>query len=361
VVAVVIPTLACGDVLLECLEGLRRQTRTDFETIIVDNSGSGQARRLESTSPPVRVIANERNVGFGAAINQGCRASAAEYIAALNDDAVPCPAWLDQLVAAMESSPRVGMCASRVLLLQAGKGLAPVSPDPPFGAEWTQVPVPVCPSGQQFLDSAGMLIAADASSKQRGHGEPPSAYDQPADVLLPSGSAALYRRAMLDQIGGFAEEFFLYCEDTDLGLRGRWAGWECRYAPGAIVEHRYSHTSGRVSALKAYLVERNRLFMAVRNLPLLNLLAVPAASVVRYAWHFWYLLTGHGAAAEFAGGGGAWRLPWYVLRAWASLLLRLPSLLAERRAIRRSASLAASEFRRLLRRHSISLRQVASL
>ena len=223
------------------------------------------------------------------------------------------------------------------------------------------MPVPVCRASRNLLDSAGMLIAADASSKQRGHGEPPSSYDQPADVLLPSGSAALYRRAMLDQIGGFAEEFFLYCEDTDLGLRGRWAGWECRYAPGAIVEHRYSHTSGRVSALKAYLVERNRLFMAVRNLPLLNLLAVPAASAVRYAWHFWYLLAGRGAAAEFAGGGSAWRLPWYVLRAWASLLLRLPRLLAERRAIRRSASLTASEFRRLLRRHSISLRQVASL
>ena len=331
-VAVVIPTLESGDVLLECLEGLRCQTRTDFEIIIVDNSGRGQARGFASTSPPVRVIANDCNVGFGAAINQGCRASAAEYVAALNDDAVPCPEWLDQLVAAMESSPRVGMCASRVLLQETG-----------------------------LLDSAGMLIAADASSKQRGHREPPAAYDQPADVLLPSGSAALYRRAMFDKIGGFAEEFFLYCEDTDLGLRGRWAGWECRYAPGAIVEHRYSHSSGRASALKAYFVERNRLFMAVRNLPLMSLLAVPAASAGRYAWHVWYLFAGHGAAAEFAGGGRAWRLPWYVLRAWASVLLHLPRLLAERRAIRRSASLTSDEFRRLLRRHSISLRQVASL
>ena len=77
---------------------------------------------------------------------------------------------------------------------------------------------------------------------------------------MPSGSAALYRREMLEEIGLFDESFFLYCEDTDLGLRARWAGWECLYVPDAMVEHRYSHSAGKASALKAYYVERNRLF-----------------------------------------------------------------------------------------------------
>ena len=82
-----------------------------------------------------------------------------------------------------------------------------------------------------MLDSAGMLIAADGSSKQRGHGEPPANIRAASDALFPSGSAALYRRKMLDEIGLFDERFFLYCEDTDLGLRARWAGWECAYVP----------------------------------------------------------------------------------------------------------------------------------
>jgi len=331
-VAVVIPTLAGSDALVECLEGLERQIWTDFETIVVDNSGAAKAEGLMPSSARVRVIANDRNVGFGAAINQGWRTSAAEFLAPINDDAVPDPAWLDQLVAAMKGNERVGMCASRVLL-----------------------------SGTGLVDSAGMLIAADASSKQRGHREAAAAYDQPAEVLLPSGSAALYRRAMLEQIGGFAEEFFLYCEDTDLGLRGRWAGWECRYVPGAVVEHRYSHSTGRASALKAYYVERNRLYTAVRNLPLGALCTVPFASAVRYLWHGWFLLTGRGAAAEFAAGDGAWRLGWFVLKAWTATLVRLPRLLKERRAIRATARLSPGEFVRLLRRHSISLRQVAGL
>ena len=49
---------------------------------------------------------------------------------------------------------------------------------------------------------------------------------------------------MLEEIGGFDEDFFLYCEDTDVGLRARWAGWTCLYVPEAVVEHRYSHSAG---------------------------------------------------------------------------------------------------------------------
>ena len=62
---------------------------------------------------------------------------------------------------------------------------------------------------------------------------PPQVFAARRKALLPSGSAALYRRDMLDEIGLFDESFFLYCEDTDLGLRARWAGWECLYVPEA--------------------------------------------------------------------------------------------------------------------------------
>jgi GT2 family glycosyltransferase len=104
-----------------------------------------------------------------------------------------------------------------------------------------------------------MLLSGDGSSKQRGHFCPPSEFAQAEEVFFPSACAALYRRNMLDEIGLFDEEFFLYCEDTDLGLRARWSGWNCLYVPNGIVDHRYSHSAGRASRLKAYLVERNRL------------------------------------------------------------------------------------------------------
>lgn len=324
------PTLAADEVLADCLRSLENQTLTGFEIILVDNSGAGRA---QPQSARTRVIANQRNLGFGAAINQGFRATNARYLATLNDDAVAHPRWLERLVAAAEARPRAGMCASEVRL-----------------------------AGSDRLDSAGMLIAADGSSKQRGHGEEPKMFEQMKNALLPSGSAALYRREMLDEIGLFDEKFFLYCEDTDLGLRARWAGWECAYVPGAVVEHRYSHSAGRASPLKAYYVERNRLWTVIKNFPLAMLLRSPFASLARYFWHVISLLEGRGKAAEYhQAGHSAILLPFLVLRAHASAFWRLPRLLKERRRIRSTARLSSREFEALLAEHSISIRQVAAL
>ena len=167
----------------------------------------------------------------------------------------------------------------------------------------------------------------DGSSKQRGHLESPAAYARQEEALLPSGSAAFYRREMLEEIGLFDESFFLYCEDTDLGLRARWAGWECLYVPEAQVEHRYSHSSGQASPLKAYYVERNRLFVIFKNFPVPDLLLVPFYATSRYFWHLLYALGGRGKAAEFQRAGGSFvRLPWYVVRGHFELLLRFPDI-----------------------------------
>ena len=251
------PTLAAGEALADCLRSLEAQTLTDFEIVVVDNSGIG----LASVSGALaRVIANPHNAGFGAAVNQVYRASQSPYLAVLNDDAVAHPEWLDALLRDAEAHPQTGMFASQVRIAGASS------------------------DGNATLDSTGMLIAADGSSKQRGHGQS-VATPFPADALFPSGSAALYRREMLNRTGAFDESFFLYCEDVDLGLRARWAGWECRYVAGAVVDHRYSHSAGRASALKAYYVERNRLYTVIKNFPVPLLARAPWAALARYFWH----------------------------------------------------------------------------
>jgi len=165
---------------------------------------------------------------------------------------------------------------------------------------------------------------------------------------------------MLEEIGLFDESFFLYCEDTDLGLRARWAAWDCLYVPDAIVQHEYSHSSGKASALKAYYVERNRLFLAVKNLPARDLLLAPFYSMARYFWHLVYALQGRGKAAEFQkqGNPGA-QLPLYVLRAYLAVLARLHRLLRQRKQVKRR--LTPLQFHRLIRRYSIGPRQVAAL
>jgi GT2 family glycosyltransferase len=332
-VTVVVPTLAADARLQECIAALEKQTLPGFEVIIVDNSGTGAVRRNGTAHRGVRVLEEPRNVGFGAAVNHAFRQSQAPYLATLNDDAAPHLGWLAALVAAMEARPDAGMCASQVRLY-----------------------------GEDTLDSAGMLVCGDGSSKQRGHGRPPKFFPVAEEVLFPSGSAALYRRAMLEQIGLFDEDFFLYCEDTDLGLRARWAGWRCLYVPEAVVEHHYSHSAGRASGLKAYYVERNRLFALAKNFPARLLAAAPFVSLARYAWHLRFMLRGRGAAARFRlEGASAWRMPIYVLRAHAALLWNAPALWRKRREIRRAARVTPRIYRRLLRSHSISARRIAQL
>jgi GT2 family glycosyltransferase len=207
-----------------------------------------------------------------------------------------------------------------------------------------------------------MLVARDGSSKQRGHGRLPEDFPVLEEVLLPSGSSALYRRSMLEDIGGFDDNFFLYCEDTDLGLRARWAGWKCLYVPQAVVEHHYSHSSGRASPVKAYYVERNRLFVLVKNFPGRMLLAAPFVALARYLWHAWYIFQGQGSAARFRAEGNAGpRMVWYVLRAHAALLGNLGRLWRQRREIRARARITPAVFRHLLRSHAIGARRMAAL
>jgi len=328
---VVVPTLAAGAPLLDCVYALDRQTLRRFEVIIVDNSGRNLVRQGVAARFGARIIENPTNLGFAAAINAGFRASRAPYLATLNDDAVPQPDWLEQLVSAMESDQQIGMCASQVRL----------------------------PPGD-LLDSAGMLISGDGSSKQRGQFQPAQQYSRREEVLLPSACAALYRRHMLEEIGLFDEDFFLYCEDTDLGLRARWAGWKCLYVPEAVVEHAYSRTAGEASPLKAYYVERNRLFVLLKNFPARLLWKAPGFTLLRYAWHLLGLLSGEGLAAQLrARGYSLPELAFLISRAHCAFLYHLPRLWRKRRAVRAKARISSREFLELIRAHWITPRQVA--
>ncbi len=328
-----IPTLSADRRLAECLDGLERQTHRGFEVVIVDNSGAGRVRAGEAAGRGAKIIEPGRNLGFGAAINLAFHQSQAPYLAALNDDAVPRPGWVAAMLAAAEARPDAGMFASQVRFF-----------------------------GEEHLDSAGMVIARDGSSKQRGHLFPVAEFDREEEVLLPSASAAVYRRSMLDAIGLFDEDFFLYCEDTDLGLRARWAGWKCIYVPEAVVDHHYSHSAGRASRLKAYYVERNRLFVVAKNFPARMLWEVPLATLTRYWWHMRSIALGRGTAAQFRrDGNSAVGLAVIAVQAHWGLLRNAGLLWRKRREIRSRAKVSAGAFVQLLRTHSIRTRRVAEL
>lgn len=328
IATVAVPTLLADASLQECIAGLRGQTRQDFEIIVIDNSGENLTQKLSLDG--IRIISMPANAGFGSAINRAFEQSSTPFLITLNDDAVPCPGWLAALVGAAESERQVGMCASQVRL------------------------------DGEALDSAGMLIYGDGSSMQRGHGEPAASYASQEEVLLPSASAALYRRAMLDRIGLFDEHFFLYCEDTDLGLRARRAGWRCLYVPRAMVEHRYSHSAGRVSIMKAYYVERNRILVAMKNFPLRMLMVLPLHGTRRYLAHIRAAFAGTGKSAQFRSESrGIATLAGIAVKAHLAFFAAALRIVRQRGAIRRSARLSPREFTRLLGLYSTTAGAIA--
>jgi GT2 family glycosyltransferase len=309
---------------------LEAQTLADFEIVIVDNSGRGVARDAAQSSR-VRLIENAQNAGFGEAVNQGAAESAADYICTLNDDAYPQPGWLAALVAAADSDPSVGACASLILL--EGQGGA--------------------------IDSAGLGIYPDGTAKQLGRGDTPQDYPAAQDALMPSGCAALYRRSMLERIGGFDGDYFLYGEDSDVGLRASLAGWKCLLVPGAVVSHDYSGSAGRASRLKAFYVERNRLFTVLKLFPLTFWPAMPFYVFRRYWAHWRAVSSDSGLAGEFGRRESALQLVLIVLQAHAAAFAALPRLWSRRRQFRRHKKLTASQFRSLLNQHRITAREIA--
>ncbi|MBF0557965.1 MAG: glycosyltransferase family 2 protein [Nitrospirae bacterium] len=328
VISVIIANLNGERYLRDCLESLASQSFKDFEVIVVDNgSTDGSLDLLKKDFHWVRVISLADNTGFAKGNNIGFAASTAKYMATLNNDTLADSGWLKALYEAAESDHSVGMVASKILLGREGKE----------------------------LDSAGMLLYPDGMSRQRGRGEEDSGqFDGIKEVLFPSACAALYRSDMLKDIGGFDEDFFSYCEDADLGLRARLAGWKAVLAPQAKVRHLYSQTGGPYSGFKAYHIERNRFWVLIKNLPLSFIILSPVYTLWRYIVQVYGLLSGRGSVARFAEGSGGLKLLRVALRAWGSAFAGIPTMLNKRNKIWSSKHLPVKDYKDLLNMNTIT-------
>jgi len=197
----------------------------------------------------------------------------------------------------------------------------------------------------------------DGLNHGRGSGEPDRGqFERREEVLFPDAAAALYHREMLDTIGLFDEHFFAYGDAADLGLRGRLTGWNCVYVPTAIVYHVHSATAGEFSPLKAFLIERNRIWVMVKTFPLSRLLVSPFFTALRLAFHAYGSLFMVGSSGQYAAECSRGQLVLMMLKAYWSGLKSFPEMWRSRRKIRQFARLTDRDFAELIRRHRISLR-----
>jgi N-acetylglucosaminyl-diphospho-decaprenol L-rhamnosyltransferase len=304
-VAVVIVTHESAGEIGRTLAALVPQLRPDDELIVVEN-GSTDARvtagAVRGTAPRARLVEQE-NVGFAGGAVAGAALSSAPLLLFLNPDARRGPGCLDELRRVASERPGWGAWQALVTM-----------------------------DGGTRINTAGNVAHFLGVSWAGRCGSPVAeAPTEPEEVAFASGAALTVRREAWVRSGGFDERYFMYCEDLDLSLRLRLAGWEVGIAPAARVEHAYEFEKGD---RKWFLLERNRWWTILADYPsaLLVLLA-PA------------LLLGEIAVLAAAARGG-----WLSqkLRALAAVARALPAVLARRREVQAGSRIGAKDFARRL-------------
>jgi GT2 family glycosyltransferase len=259
-VSVVIPNYNGAFYLEACLNSLREQTLRDFEIIVVDNgSHDASADVVRRLAPDALVISHASNLGFAGAVNSGIRASRGSWIAVLNNDTEVSPVWITECAAAAARHPDAAFLACRILDLRT----------------------------RHLLYSAGDCFLRAGIGYRRGQELPDrEEYRQEVEIFGACGCAALYRKRVLEELGGFDERFFAYLEDVDLALRLQTAGYRGYYVPRAEVYHHGAATSGgEFSSLAVFLRTRNALLLLIKDLPAALLWrSIPMVLVAQVFW-----------------------------------------------------------------------------
>ncbi|MDB4442663.1 glycosyltransferase family 2 protein [bacterium] len=239
-VSVIIVNWNGKNLLADCLNGIRKQTYGDHSVVLVDNgSHDGSLQYVHSHYPEIKTIALSENMGFAIANNIAIQSVQTKYVALLNNDAVPHPDWLQNLMDALEKHPEAGFCASKMLFYD----------------------------NPRVIDRPGDVYTTAGTALLRGRGAPSQEFNSQEYVFGACAGAALYRTKMLDDIGLFDEDFFLIYEDVDLSFRAQLRGYKCIYVPEAIVYHRAGSSIGDDTPISVYYSHRNLEWVYIQNMP----------------------------------------------------------------------------------------------
>ena len=244
-VSAIILTYNRQDLLPVCLASVQQalaNVQGLTEIVVVDNASPGNVATtlIASICPEAVLVTLATSQGFSGGVEAGLEVATGEWILMIGDDATVEPNAVNKMLAAGLSASRIGSVAAKMLFADRSHG--------------------------SVINSAGIEIDRLGTASDRLVGEPEWAGEtETTEVFGTSGGGALYRRAMLDEIGGFDATFGVYLEDADIAWRARSAGWRCLYEPAAIVHHHHSATTRERSDYKYFHVGRNRVRVLAKN------------------------------------------------------------------------------------------------
>ena len=231
-----------SEVTLEMIESLNKISYPNIEVIVVDNcSPDDDPKIIKRKYPNVILVENPINYGFAAGNNYGLMRARGEYVMLLNNDTVVTENFIEPLLDKLEQNPGIGAVSPKIRYFH--------TPDTIQYAGYTEInPITM----RNF--SIGF------NQKDKGQ------YDEDRETAYAHGAAMMIPMEVIKKIGLMSYIFFLYYEEADWCARIKQAGYKIFYVHDSLVYHRESISTGRLSALKIYYLNRNRIVFMRRNI-----------------------------------------------------------------------------------------------
>ncbi|HLG30249.1 MAG TPA: glycosyltransferase, partial [Candidatus Brocadiales bacterium] len=208
-----------------CLVSLLENTDYgNCESIIVDNASTDGTRDfLKTFNGTINVIANNNNLGFAKACNQGAKIATGKYLVFLNNDTTLHPGWLTEMIKLVETDERIAIVGNKQIYPTQNPTLG--------GMIW----------------HAGVVINENRVSQciYNGYDQNHPLVNKTREFPAVAGSCMLVRKDVFEKLNGFDEIYLNSHEDIDFCLRVREAGYKVMYCPTSVIEHHVSASEGR--------------------------------------------------------------------------------------------------------------------
>jgi N-acetylglucosaminyl-diphospho-decaprenol L-rhamnosyltransferase len=240
-IAVIIVTWNVRDLVLDALRSLYEdlaQSGLLTQVYVVDSASSdGTPEAVAEAFPQVKLIVSPENIGFGRANNIGMRAAgigtpdAPHAVYLLNPDTISQPGSTRALYETLMAHPDVGLVGAR-LLYGDGSFQHGAFAFPGLRQLWAE-----------FFPTPGRLIEGTFNGRYPRH-----LYEsgKPFEIGFPLGATMMLKHQVIEQVGMFDEQFFMYAEEVDWAWRIRKAGWKVMCVPVARVVHLVGQSTGQM-------------------------------------------------------------------------------------------------------------------
>jgi len=229
-VSVIVLNYNAGELLLNCIESVKKSTYKNLEIIVVDNISTDKSQKAcKEKYPDIKLIQNDENFGYCEGNNIGIRDAKGDYIIILNPDTIVESNWIEELISAYN---------------KFGEGL--YQPKHLSLNEKT-----VYMSAGNMLNIFGFGYAREKGNKDENQ------FNKIEEIGYASGTCLFTSSAVLKKVGLFDPFIFLYHDDLDLGWRASQLGIKSYYVPTSLIYHAESY-SLKWNAEKFYWLERNR-------------------------------------------------------------------------------------------------------